>query len=279
MKKILEALGFEITREHIDELRVSVPFSKPDISHPADIVEEIIRIDGLDNIEIPATITISPAVEDDVAKEKLREKLSNYLTGAGYHEILTNSITNSAYYPEEMQDDMVKMLNNLSANLNVLRPSMLETALEAIAYNINRKYHNLLLYEFGKTYSTTEKYAYTEKEKFCVYISGALNNNNWKYKAVAADFFYAKGIADMLLELCGAKKIMYEEAIDSAAGKEHGIKQGRHTLGRIVQVSGSYLNKFDIKQPVYFIELEFSNLLTAASATKYTLSLHDALPI
>ena len=98
VKKILTALGFEVIQEGIDELRVAVPYSKPDISIPADLVEEILRIDGLDNIEIPTTITISPAVEVASAKEVIKEKTTQFLVGKGFVEIFTNSITNSQYF-------------------------------------------------------------------------------------------------------------------------------------------------------------------------------------
>ncbi len=139
VKDILAGLGFDIIKEGIDELRVAVPYHKPDISLPADIVEEVLRIDGLDNIDIPDAITITPSVEENYAAEIYKEKVANYLVGLGFNEILTNSITNSAYFTEEELVSTVKMLNNLSAELNVMRPSMLETGLEAIAHNLNRK--------------------------------------------------------------------------------------------------------------------------------------------
>jgi phenylalanyl-tRNA synthetase beta chain len=152
VKRILTALGFEIIQERQDELHIAVPYSKPDISIPADIVEEVLRIDGLDNIEIPASITISPAVEQIGFKEALKDKIAEYLVGQGFVEILTNSITNSKYFDEQVLSHTVKMINNLSADLDVLRPSMVETGLEAIAYNINRRKANLQFYEFCKTY-------------------------------------------------------------------------------------------------------------------------------
>ena len=115
VKDILNSLGFEIIKEGIDELRVAVPYHKPDISLPADIVEEILRIDGLDNVAIPDAITITPAVEENYATEVYKEKTANYLVGLGFYEIMTNSITNSAYFTEEELTSSVKMLNNLSA--------------------------------------------------------------------------------------------------------------------------------------------------------------------
>src|SRR5678815_5678597 len=133
VKDILSSLGFEMVKEGIDELSVAAPFHKPDISLPADVVEEIIRIDGLDNIEIPSSITMTPSVEENYAAETLREKCANYLVGLGFNEIVTNSITNEAYFEEMELQESVKMLNSLSAGLNTMRPSMLETGLEALA--------------------------------------------------------------------------------------------------------------------------------------------------
>ena len=106
VRKILEALGFEMIKEGIDEMRVKVPYSKTDIALPADIVEEILRIDGYDNIEIPGCITISPAVDDN-SRAAYKEKVSNFLTGAGFHEIMTNSITNSNYFADEILQSAV----------------------------------------------------------------------------------------------------------------------------------------------------------------------------
>jgi phenylalanyl-tRNA synthetase beta chain len=139
VKNILTSLGFEIMKEGMDELLVKVPFSKSDISIPADLVEEIMRIDGLDNVEIPQYITIAPAIETLGHQHTYQEKVSNYLVGLGFNEIFTNSITNSAYFDDATLQTTVKMMNNLSTELDVLRPSMLQTGLHTIAHNINRK--------------------------------------------------------------------------------------------------------------------------------------------
>ena len=151
IRKILQSLGFSIQLDSADAMVVEVPYHKPDVSLPADLVEEILRIDGLDNIEIPTSIRITPSVDENSRKEALKEKISNILTGLGFSEILTNSITNSAYYPEAVLTTAVKLLNNLSSELNIMRPSMLPTALEVIAFNINHKNNNLRFFEFGKT--------------------------------------------------------------------------------------------------------------------------------
>src|SRR5690606_6975023 len=180
-----------------------VPFHKPDISLPADLVEEILRIDGLDNIEIPDAITITPSVDENVGQEAYREKVANYLVGLGFFEIMTNSITNSAFFDEEELKTTVKMLNSLSAELNIMRPSMLETGLQSIAHNLNRKNNDLKFFEFGRTYSTSGPGSYEEAEHLCLYATGDEIETGWRKKARPFDFYMLKGIVAKLLQLLG----------------------------------------------------------------------------
>ena len=264
VKKILEALGFEIVRDGIDELQVAVPFSKIDISLPADIVEEIIRIDGIDNIEIPTTITLSPAINKLGQKERLKEKIANYLVGQGFNEILTNSITNSKYYSEETLQTTVKMLNSLSVDLDVMRPSLLETGLEAIAFNINRKNSNLMLFEFGKTYHQKEVGNYKEIEHLALYFTGVNHEDEWNEKGKANDVYKAKGIAASLLTLCGFGEINF--AKNETASID--IYNAKQKLGTLEQISKLRLNKFDIKQAVVYISFDFGALLKTVEKQK-----------
>ncbi len=115
VKKILQSLGFDIIKEGLDDIRLAVPFSKPDVSLQADVVEEIMRIDGYDNIAIPTSITISPSIGAGNPVHIRKEKTAGYLVGAGFNEIFTNSITNAAYFEQEELDRELKLLNNLSA--------------------------------------------------------------------------------------------------------------------------------------------------------------------
>lgn len=266
IKRILTSLGFEIVREGQDELRVAVPYSKPDISIPADIVEEILRIDGLDNIEIPATITISPAVEKLGQKESLKDKIAGYLVGQGFTEILTNSITNSKYFEEEVLAVTVKMINNLSEELNVLRPSMLETGLESIAYNLNRRNQHLQLFELGKTYFTKNVGEYTEEEHLCLYITGANHEDSWREKSKANDFYRLKGLAAAVLEVAGLKNVQFEAA--EGEGLVLDVLFGKRKMGTLMQVSAKKLQSFDIKQPVFVLDLHFGQLLEAVNQNR-----------
>jgi phenylalanyl-tRNA synthetase beta chain len=266
VKKILTALGFEVIGEGIDELRVAVPYSKPDISIPADLVEEILRIDGLDNIEIPTTITISPAVEVASAKEVIKEKTANFLVGKGFVEIFTNSITNSQYFTPAVLETAVKMINNLSADLDVLRPSMLETGLETIAYNCNRRNHNLRLFEFGKTYATSGSGQYSETEHLCIYLSGLDTEAGWRVKSKEQDLLMAKGILQAVASLTGLPSIQWNlEANDTAT---LAAVVGGTTIATLLHVPQHKLQQFDIKQNVVFVDIDLTALVTAAEKQK-----------
>lgn len=268
VKRILTSLGFEIVKEGMDELRIAVPYCKPDISLPADIVEEIVRIDGLDNIDIPSTITISPSIDDMGIKEGLKEKISNYLAGRGFNEIFTNSITNSKYFTEATLATTVKMMNNLSADLDVLRPSMLETGLETLSYNINRKNNNLQLFEFGKSYHSSAVGHYSEKEHLALYITGANHEDVWNEKSKQYSFYTAKGIAQAIVALAGFENIQFVQIEDNTLSVE--IQVGKKSIGLIKEVAKNQLNSFDIKQPVFYIDFDYAALLKLVTSNKIT---------
>lgn len=266
VRKILEALGFEMVKEGIDEMMVKVPYSKMDISLPADIVEEILRIDGYDNIEIPTSIKISPSV-DDYSKAAYKEKVSNYLTGTGFHEIMTNSITNSKYFPEEVLQYAVKMVNNLSADLDIMRPSMLETGLVSLAYNLNRRSNNILFFEFGKSYRTIGVGKYEERDHLSLYATGNIQETSWRKTPEIADFYFMKGIASGLLQLMGVTDPDLK-TFDSGCF-DLGMKafvNGKQVL-QIGTVSQKLLAQFDIRQPVAFADF-YWDVLSASNPAK-----------
>jgi phenylalanyl-tRNA synthetase beta chain len=263
VKKILEALGFEIVKDSIDELWVAAPFSKTDMEHPADLAEEIMRIDGLDNVEIPGSITITPSVETDAAAFAFREKIGNFLIGIGFHEILTNSIGNSAWYSEEVLAKSVHMLNNLSAELNIMRPSMVETGLQCIAFNLNRKNNSLQLFEFGKTYQTEKTGQYQETEHLTLYMTGN-RPAGWRTKETPLDLFYLKGVCNGILEQLGLT-----HQVTTAYVQDKVVLQIRDkVLAELYQPGVQLLKLFDIKQPVIIADFYWNNCLAAAAKNK-----------
>lgn len=270
VKKILEALGFTVIKDSIDELGLSVPYHKTDISVPADIVEEIMRIDGLDNVIIPETILISPQKEyEDITRSHLyKEKLGNYLAGLGFNEIFTNSITSKAYYKEEELASAVTMINNLSAEHDVLRLSMLETGLQSIAYNINRKNSDLRFFEFGNTYSNGAVGEYKETAQLCIYVTGSKNETDWKNKETKADIFYLKGVLNRLLQQMGISGIEYAEGNNSKLNSCLVGNWNNEVLLEAGVVNPKTLQQFDIKQPVHYACLQWDLLLKIAAQNK-----------
>jgi phenylalanyl-tRNA synthetase beta chain len=260
VKTILSSLGFEIVRESADDITVSVPYSKPDISLPADIVEEVMRIDGYDNITIPSSITITPSVQSDEHKHTYTEKVANYLAGLGFNEIFTNSITNSIYYSEEELQSTVKMLNSLSAELNMMRPSMLETGLESIEHNLNRKNNDLRFFEFGHTYSTSGPGKYEEVQHLSMYITGQANEGSWKAKPVETDLYYIKGVVQKVFQLLGLK-IELKAGTSPKLENVLTITAGNQLLGVLGSVGKQTLNRFSIRQPVYYADLIWHRIL------------------
>jgi len=258
VKTILSSLGFEIINETIEGIEVAVPFHKPDIHIPADIVEEVLRIDGLDNIEIPSVITMSPSIDPLEKKEKFKDKIAQFLVGQGYTEILTNSITNSAYFTEETLATSVKMLNNLTAELDVMRPSMLETGLETIAYNLNRQMSSIAIFEIGKVYGQSAKGAYYEAEQLCIYISGKQQQDGWRNKGVVADFFVAKGMATAVFQLLGIQGGQWKQTTEGQVE----FVVDKKTACKLLVVGSKKLQSFGIKQSVLFIQFDLATLFS-----------------
>jgi phenylalanyl-tRNA synthetase beta chain len=259
VKTILTSLGFEVLNENAESIEVAVPYHKPDISIAADLVEEILRIDGLDNIAIPSTITMSPSIDPLEQKEKFKEKIANFLVGRGFTEILTNSITNSAYFSEETLATSVKMLNNLTAELDVMRPSMLETGLETIAYNLNRQNNAISFFEIGKVYGKSSVGKYYEAEQLAIYVSGKQPADGWRTKGADQDYFVAKGTAIALLNLLGIAGVQEKAA-------PNGITElvwNKKTIGHIQMMGSKKLLAFGIKQGVNYIQFDLSTILSA----------------
>ncbi len=267
VKNILLSLGFEIIKEGIDAIHVAVPWHKPDVSLPADIVEEIMRIDGLDNIQIPSAITLSPSVENNPARSAWKSSVAGYLVGQGFNEILTNSITNSAYFSEKELETSVKMINNLSAELNILRPSMLETGLESIAYNLNRKSGMLRFFEFGKSYKTSGVGKYTETNHLCLYLTGPLKEDTWKGPGKPVDFYYVKGLCSSIFHLLGLELPDWKTLDHPKMAS--GLAMIADDLDRLLleagTVSPALLKQFDCRQELFFVDIRWDGLLELAS--------------
>ena len=260
---ILKGLQFVIIEDNEKQIKVEAPSHKTDISIPADIVEEIMRIDGFDNIEIPQSINITPSVSGENRGSMLREKLASLLVGMGFNEMLNNSITHSAYYSENEMEGAVKMLNNLSAELDTLRLSMLETGLQTVARNLNHRNNDLKFFEFGKTYSKNNG-NFSEKDHLALFISGNATNASWNNKAVAADIYFMKSVIQSLLVQSGIEGINFEDANNSNFDYLLEVKAGEKLLVSFGKPSERTLKSFDIRVPVIYADIHWENWVEAS---------------
>lgn len=258
---ILKNLEFGIVSSDATGFEVLVPTNKADVHQAADLAEEVLRIDGLDNINFSGQISMSLNTRPEPADRKWKEKIANHLCHMGMNEIVTNSITNSRYYPGN--DNMVTMLNNLSSELDVMRPELMESGLEVLAYNINRKQQDLMLFELGNIYSQSGVGNYKQAAKLGIWLTGVYRNQQWLSKAEPQSIYIAKGIVTQLLAVSGIQKTK-ENILDN------GIEwvRGKVVLAKAIKIDTARLKAFDIKQDVYYLEADLKAWTEAGDAAK-----------
>lgn len=271
VRSILTALGFELEETGANDFRVVVPTWKTDISLPADLVEEIVRIDGLDEIALPERLSI-PRAKQRPTDRQLKEKVSRLLAGMGFHEILTNSIINSRWYPEEPR--LITMCNALSQELDALRPSMLESGLVVLEYNLNRKAENLSLFEMGTVYHRGEEpNSYVETPQLALWQCGFSGNSNWKKTVRQTDVFGLKGIVENIFTALGLfpeKTVQNDKIAYTLNGAE---------LGTVEMVPAQKALSFGVKEPVVYAALNWALLTGAAEASRIRFRELPKLPL
>ncbi len=211
VSKILLMLGMEVQTSGEDQLLVRVPLCKADVTRPIDLVEEILRIYGYNNIEIPDILTYKLDKHDnkDIAYQ-IQMNISSYLADNGFYEVMNNSLTKFDYaqkFDFINENEAVKLLNPLSNELDVMRQSLLFSGLENVERNVNNKNANLRLFEFGKTYhlntQTTREddviTRYQEKQELVMFVTGRECEDSWNHQASELDFFYLKNMAENVL--------------------------------------------------------------------------------
>lgn len=263
VKLILSSLGFEIIQQDSSGLELAVPYSKSDISLPADLVEEVMRIDGYDEVAIPTHISIAPSGSDKSDEEYLKEKAASYLTSNGFFEIFTNSITNSKYYPED--PGLVHLMNSLNTALNVMRPSMLETGLEAIAHNINYKQTDLLLYELGRIYGKEAQH-FEEKETLVLFATGNKYPESWIQPAARTDNYFLKGHIKNLVALLNDSPAQIVPSVANNLEYAQDVVIRGSKVGECGLVSREKTNAFGIRQSVWYAAFDWELLVHKADS-------------
>jgi phenylalanyl-tRNA synthetase beta chain len=270
-KLILEKLEIIIENQTENEMQLSVPPFKVDVTRKVDVAEEILRIYGYDNIEIPTQLHATISLSKKPDKQLIQQKISLYLASLGFSEILTNSLSNSSYYENDTKN--VKILNALSSELETLRSTMLFGGLESISYNFNRRNFNLKFFEFGKVYEKNET-QFKEAHILSLFITGSRFNESWNNIKVQTDIFELKGFLSNIFTLLNIS----ENLITVKFNNQHIYLQDTlvYTINeKIVAYIGSVkqalLTQFDIDKPIYYLEIDFDNLLLCLTAktTKY----------
>jgi phenylalanyl-tRNA synthetase beta chain len=277
VKRILLALDFTIIKESNESLYLSVPTYRTDVTRHADVAEEVLRIYGLNNIEIPTRVTSSVSNSAENAQFALRNKLSDYLTDNGFNEMLNNSITKSAYYTEETLQNAVKLLNPLSSDLDVMRLSMLYNGLEVLQYNRNRKATDMHLYEFGKTYNKTNN-AYSEQMHLSLFMLGKQQSESWHGEAKANTYYTIKSIIVNILKKAGIKKIDIVTDSNGTLLNQTTISSQQKVLVVFGGVDAKTRKQFDLTDDVWFADFNWDNLCELSMGSTLKLQAISTFP-
>lgn len=290
IKKILNALEIKIVREEGDSLLLHVPPYRVDVRREADVIEDILRIYGFNNIEVPAKVNSTLSYSEKPDDFQLKNKISDLLAANGFNEIMNNSLTKASYF-ENMEtykpENTVLLFNPLSSDLNAMRQTLLFGGLETIAYNINRKNSNLRLFEFGKSYTFHQKEGdnhlrqYKEEDKLALFITGNKTQASWNSKEQKTDFFNLKCYAEMLLTRLGfntdslstdeCKEDIYREGLTYSQNGKHIVSIG--------MLSHKTLKTQDIGQDVYYAEFSWENILKAIKNHTITFTPMPKFPV
>lgn len=269
IKNILEKLEIVITGETADALALQIPPFKVDVTREADVIEEVLRIYGFNNIPFPDTLRFSLTNQTGVDKELVQNTIAGQLAATGFHEIMVNPITNSQYMEQNgLADDMVRLLNSLNMGLDSMRTSTLFGGLEGISHNINRRNLDVRFFEFGKTYHKTEDGNYQEPEHLSLFITGQNTGESWKAKQTPSDFFVLKNQVENIFARLGESGFEPEYAQHPLL--EYGLqyRAGQKILASFGAVSKKLLKQFDIKQDVYYADLNWTQLLRRMGGRK-----------
>ncbi|HVW12646.1 MAG TPA: phenylalanine--tRNA ligase subunit beta [Mucilaginibacter sp.] len=265
IKSIIRALDIQIVNETAEGLSLKVPPYRVDVTRDVDVTEEVLRIYGYNNIEIPTQIRASLNNSVRPEKDDVQNAVSDLLTANGFNEILSNSLTKSAYSSD--LDHAVKILNPLSSDLDAMRQSMIFSGLEAITYNQNRKNPDLKLYEFGKVYSVKDN-KYIETQRFALFITGADKPEQWNQQPEKVSFYKIKAIVDGLIEKLNIKDLAMEDTTCSKTAFGLQYMLNNKQLVKFGQVADTTLKKTDTDGPVFYADFNFDMVLNAVRKNK-----------
>jgi phenylalanyl-tRNA synthetase beta chain len=273
IKTILESLEIKITDENEDTLFVKVPPYRVDVTRECDVIEEILRIYSYNNIDLPSELRSTLSYQPKPDNEETINTVADFLSNNGFTEIMSNSLTSISYYENLKNFDtknLVKILNPLSTELNVMRQTLLFNGLEAIAYNANRKNSDLKLYEFGNIYSYNHENvdgtlkSYTEDYRLSIFATGANTQLSWNVKFEKSTFFTIKRTVERLFLRLGININELQTTIKASpfSGEElnYMLKNGK-TIATIGIIDKNIRERCDVKQDVFVAEIYWAQLM------------------
>lgn len=267
IKSILTSLDIKVKSVTETGLGLVIPFYRIDVQREVDVIEEILRVYGYNNIQFEPKLNASIAPTSRFEDHKLQNNIGDLLAAQGFYEILSNSLSNPDHakaMDAEWEKDSVKILNPLSSELSVLRTSMLFSALEAASYNINRKRPNLKLFEFGKTYHKTDS-GHLEKEHLSLLITGDRVAESWTAKSKTSDFYFLKAQVEQILEKMGLRDYSSVGVVTSEFSEGIQLVKDNTPLVHLGVVHKSIRKIFDLKQEILFANFDWAALRKLAS--------------
>jgi len=280
IESILESLGYDFLEKNVDGAVVAAPSYMIDVYRECDVVEEILRIYGYNNIDLPHHMKMSVGATPSPDPEAVRNGISNFLAANGFTEIMNNSLTKKDYYnglETFPQDHCVDIVNPLSSDLNVMRQSLIPGGLEVIAYNANRQISSLKTFEYGSVYQRLPEKSgqtldgYEEHTCFCLMLSGSVEKS-WRQQGGKSSYFQLKGYVELLLKRFGADLYqMWADAAPSdifAEGVRYCLPGQNKQLAVIGTVNPAFARKFGVKQPVFAAEINWPVLFEIVKRDK-----------
>ncbi len=278
VQEILLALEMDIVAEDAEKFTVAVPTNKADVTRPADVIEEILRIYGFNNIPVPEHMRISTNAAPNPDRNAIRNLIGDLLAAHGFSEMMAMSLSQSRYYKELLpiieEAALVYINNTSSPTLDIMRPTMLFSGLEAIVHNQNRQQNDLKLYEFGRTYQQKTSGGYIEREHLAIWLCGSRWGESWLHKdAPQSDFYTLKAFVQQVLGRLGLSN--WQETLVQNERFAYGVRyhRGEQTLVELGQIASRLSKQMNIRGQVYCADFQWDNVIRATQ--KHTITYQE----
>lgn len=263
IKSILASLDIKVKNVTESGLGLVIPAYRVDVQREVDVIEEILRVYGYNNIDVDSKFNVSVSKSSKFDDYKIQNRIASQLISQSFYETMANSLTKKDYVELDGELDAknnVEMLNPLSHDLAVMRQSLLFSGLESLAYNINRNNQDLKFFEFGKTYHKYDQ-DFIEKKHLTLLLTGKRTSNSWLNTEKDADFFYLKGIIVSLFTSLGLSDIKFADKETQTISEGLSIKFKKKKIAEFGRVNSQILSEFDIDQNVLFADINWDLVL------------------